>query len=312
VPAASPAAAGEPAFEGYFADPFALRLPEGGYVAYGTNEVVDGDRAFEALTSPDLVTWRSSGPVLEKLPADAGDQYWAPEAFFSEGAYWLYYSIGHGDSRHHLRVARSESPLGPFVDLGRNLTPDERFAIDPHPFVDDDGTRYLFFARDVLDGPRVGTHLAVAPMISATELGEVVPVLAPSASWQLYEAEREMYGARYDWHTLEGPSVVRRHGRYWMTYSGGAWTGPGYGVSWAVAGSPLGPWTDGAGTLLRTSGTLIGPGHNSLVVTPAGDDAIVFHAWNEARTARRMFVRRIDFTPDGPVVGGPLVGGPLA
>jgi GH43 family beta-xylosidase len=295
-----------PAYAGYFADPFVLRLPDGGYVAYGTNEVVDGDRAFEALTSPDLVTWRSHGPVLPKLPPDAGDQYWAPEAFFADGAYWLYYSVGHGIAGHHIRVARSDSPLGPFADLGHNLTPDERFAIDPHPFVDDDGSRYLFFARDVLDGERVGTHLAAAPMLSPTRLGDTVPVLAPSAHWQLYQREREMYGAVYDWHTLEGPSVVRRSGRYWLTYSGGAWTGPGYGISWAVADSPLGPWTDGAGVILSTAEGLIGPGHNSLTVAPSGDDAIVFHAWNEAGTARRMHVRQIHFEPDGPRIGGPL------
>jgi hypothetical protein len=57
----------------------------------------------------------------------------------------------------------------------------------------------------------------------------------------MYERSREMHGAVYDWHTLEGPSVVRRLGRYWMTYSGGAWTGEGYAVAWAVAESPLGP-----------------------------------------------------------------------
>jgi beta-xylosidase len=296
----------EPAYPGYFADPFVLRLPDGGYVAYGTNEIVDGSGAFEALTSPDLIGWRSRGTVLPKLPPDSGDQYWAPEVSFADDAYWMYFSIGHGIAGHHIRVARSESPLGPFVDLGVNLTPDERFAIDPHPFVDDDGSRYLFFARDVLEGERVGTHLAVAPMPSPTELGAIVPALAPSAHWQLYEAGRDMYGARYDWHTLEGPSVVRRHGRYWMTYSGGAWTGPGYGVSWAVAESPLGPWADGTGTILSTSDGLIGPGHNSLVVTPAGEDAIAFHAWNAAGTARRMFLRRIHFEPAGPRVGAPL------
>lgn len=298
----------EPAYGGYFADPFVLRLPDGGYVAYGTNEVVDGDRAFEALTSPDLVHWRSEGAVLRKLPLESGDQYWAPEVFFSEGAYWMYFSVGHGIAGHHLRVARSDSPLGPFVDLGHNLTPDERFAIDPHPFVDDDGTRYLFFARDVLEGERIGTHLAVAPMLTPTRLGDVVAALAPSAHWQLYEAARQMYGDRYDWHTLEGPSVVRRHDRYWMTYSGGAWTGPGYGISWAVADSPLGPWTDGASILLSTAPGLLGPGHNSLVRAPSGQDAVVFHAWDESRTARRMHVRRIDFEPDSPRIGGPLGG----
>ena len=61
-------------------------------------------------------------------------------------------------------MAVADSPLGPFRDLGLDLTPDESFAIDAHPFLDDDGRRYLFFARDVLDAERPGTQLAVVPL----------------------------------------------------------------------------------------------------------------------------------------------------
>jgi GH43 family beta-xylosidase len=223
----------------------------------------------------------------------------------------MFYSVGHDISGHHIRVAVAEDPLGPFSDLGSNLTPDERFAIDPHPFQDVDGRWYLFFARDVVDADRPGTHLAVAPLEGMTRLGSVVEVLTPYADWQIYERSREMYGARYDWHTLEGPSVVRRLGRYWMTYSGGAWTGEGYAVTWAVADSPLGPWRPApasAPPLLRTSRDLLGPGHNSLTVDPHGDDVIVFHSWNAARTRREMHAHRIVFAEDGPQVDGPLGG----
>ena len=46
---------------------------------------------------------------------------------------------------------------------------DELFAIDPHPF-HDDGRWYLYYARDVLDADRVGTHLAVAELSDMTAL----------------------------------------------------------------------------------------------------------------------------------------------
>ena len=36
-----------PVWHGYFADPFVLRLANGGYVAYGTHPGSDGDRVFE-------------------------------------------------------------------------------------------------------------------------------------------------------------------------------------------------------------------------------------------------------------------------
>lgn len=302
-----------PAYDGPFADPFVLRLADGTYVAYGSSGMpVTGDRAFEALVSHDLQHWRSIGPVLERVDAAFGEEYWAPEVAVTDDGYWMYYSVGRGIDGHHIRVARADNPLGPFTDVGVTLTPDETFAIDPHPFRDDDGRWYLFFARDILDAARPGTHLAVVPLASmTTTAGPAMTVLEPHADWQIYERQRVMYGEARDWHTLEGPSVVHRHGRYWMTYSGGAWTGDGYAVSWASAEFPLGPWTrapDDRSALLATTSELRGPGHNSFTVDSQGDDVIAFHSWDEARTARQLHLHRISFEPEGPRVDGPIRG----
>lgn len=303
-----------PVHDSYFADPFVVRLADGSYVAYGTGRPpAAGESVFEALVSADLVEWRAHGTVMPRVHESLGDEYWAPEVVEADGAWWMYYSVGRGISGHHLRVARSRSPLGPFVDQGVNLTPRETFAIDAHPFKDNDGRWYLYFARDVLDDPRPGTQLAVVPLASMTRTeGQPTTVLTPNADWQLFERQRAMYDSTFDWHTLEGPSVVARGGRYWLTYSGGAWTGDGYAVSWAVADRPLGPWSHapvGTAPLLATGmHGLIGPGHNSVVVAPAGDDAIVFHAWDAAHDARRMHVHRISFEPEGPWVDGPIQG----
>lgn len=299
-----------PVHPGYFADPFVLRtaLPEAPYVAYGTGQVLGG-RAFEMLVSEDLVSWRSAGGALETLAPEAGTDYWAPEVAESEGRWWMYYSLGHGDRDHTLRVAVANSPLGPFRDTGVDLTPDERFAIDPSPFRDPDGTWYLFHARDVLDGDRVGTMLAVDVLDSMTRLrGEPRTVLAPSGDWQLFQRERVMYGRSYDWHTLEGPCVLHRQGRYWCLYSGGSWETPGYAVAYAVADSPLGPWSEpvDAERLLQTvEGRLLGPGHNSVVVGPDGGDVAVYHAWDPDAAARRLCIDPLVWSPAGPQVLGP-------
>lgn len=303
----SPSRLARPVHAGYFADPFVLRLPDGGYAAYGTDpESTSAEGAFEVLLSEDLRTWRSAGLALRRMDPAMGDEYWAPEVSARDGAWWMYYSVGHGIRGHHLRVARAEHPTGPFVDQGVNLTSDETFAIDPHPFQDEDGEWYLYFARDVLDAERAGTHLAVGRLSGPAVLDEARSVLEPYADWQIYERARVMYDGIHDWHTLEGPSVVRRHGAYWMTFSGGAWTGPGYAVSWASSPTPLGPWTPApasAPAILESGDSLIGPGHNSLVTGPDGRDRIAFHAWDADRTARQMHVASIDFTPDGPAVG---------
>jgi beta-xylosidase len=297
-----------PVYPDYFADPFVLRVGDT-YYAYGTGgRALEGGRAFEILRSTDLVHWHSVGHALEVL--SGWSDYWAPEVAHTENGFYLYYSAGIGDKGHQLRVAHATQPEGPFKDLGVVLTPDEPFAIDASPFRDDDGQWYVYYAKDFLDGARVGTALSVAKLEGMTRLvGESKTVLRATQDWQLYERSRAMYGRTYDWHTLEGPFVVKRHGRYWCFYSGGAWTNASYGVSYAVADHPLGPWSEAASgvpLVLKTiPGQVIGPGHNSLVTTSSDEDFIVYHAWDVARTGRRMCIDRVTWTADGPRTAGP-------
>ena len=298
-----------PVYAGYFADPFVLRH-EGLYYAYGTNNRERAQEAFEILRSADLVNWTLVRRALPAVDGLAALDHWAPEVAEHGGRFYMYFSAGVEDREHRLRLAVADDPAGPFHYDGRVLTPHERFAIDAHPFRDDDGRWYLYYARDLLEGERVGTSLAVDRLIEMDRLaGAPVPVLGPSADWQIFRRARAMYGSVYDWHTLEGPFVVKRGGRYWLFYSGGRWSSKGYGVSYAVADSPLGPFVEPAGegpAVLRSRpGALEGPGHNSVVVAPDGQDYIVFHAWDAAHTARRMCIDRLEWTAEGPRTSGP-------
>ena len=299
-----------PVYPSTFADPFVLQH-EGRYYAYGTGLVPElGGRRFEVLVSDDLVNWTSAGGALEPLDDPDRTDYWAPEVAYHDGQFYMYYSAGKEDKGHQLRVAVSGAPTGPFVDQGLVLTPELPFSIDPHPFQDSDGQWYLFYARDFLEGDRVGTSLEVDRLVSMTQLaGEPRTVLRASQDWQLYQAGRPMYEAVYDWYTLEGPFVVQRQGQYYLFYSGGAWPEATYGVSYAVADHPLGPWREPEGSgpqVLKTiPGQVIGPGHNSVVRAPDGEDVLVYHAWDVAQTARRMCLDRLHWTPDGPRTDAP-------
>jgi arabinan endo-1,5-alpha-L-arabinosidase len=291
-----------PVYDGYLADPF-IALFEGEYIAYGSGDPTVAPRGFEALRSDDLRTWTSVGAVFAGTDPQLGDAYWAPEVAFSGGRYWMYYSVGHGIIDHHIRVAVADSPLGPFVDTGVNLTPEESFAIDAHPFCDTDGNRYLYFARDVLDAARPGTHLAVKRMTSMTSVEPVsTEVLAPDADWQIYERSRAIYGRVFDWHTLEGPTVVRRADGYHLFFSGGSWEGDGYGVSVATATNPLGPWrhtpTDRPDVLSTAITGLPGPGHNSVLQRTDDTDLIAYHAWDRAGSRRQMYLDQLEWHTD--------------
>lgn len=299
-----------PVYAKYFADPFVWRH-EGMYYAIGTGPRGDSEPSrFPLLRSADLVKWESLGHALVSVSPDLGNDYWAPEVAYSDGLFHMYYSVGHGDKGHHVRVAVSERAEGPFEDLGKSLT-DLPFAIDASPFRDDDGEWYLFYARDFLDtesGFRAGTGLAVDRLIGMTELaGEERLVMRARHDWQRFKADRPMYDGVYDWHTLEGPHVLKHDGRYYCFYSGGCWQNDTYGVDYAVADHPLGPYSDignedGPRVLRTIPGELTGPGHNSIVNGPHGDDFIVYHAWDTGMTARRMCIDKLIWTPAGPRV----------
>ncbi|MDQ3822836.1 MAG: glycoside hydrolase family 43 protein [Actinomycetota bacterium] len=301
-----------PVYDQYFADPFVLRRG-GAYYAYGTLPL--RGRTVPALTSPDLVRWTPLGDVLEPLDQEV-ENYWAPEVAYADGTFWMYYSAGGEEGiGHQLRVACAEEPSGPFADCGIVLDPDEPFTIDAHPFRDDDGSWYLFFCRDFLDvDDRPGTGIVVDRLTDMRTLaGDRREVVLPYADWNLFLADREWYGRTWPgWYTVEGPFVRKRDGRYYCFFSGGAWREPTYGLSYAVADHPLGPWevADGDGpTILRTvPDAVLGPGHASIVSSPSGaEDWIVYHAWDPAATARLMRIDRLEWTADGPRCEGPTL-----
>ncbi len=166
----------------------------------------------------------------------------------------------------------------------------------------------------MLEGDRVGTMLAVDVLADVTRLaGRAQTILTPSGDWQIFQRERAIYDSVYDWHTLEGPFVRRHDGRYYCFYSGGNWQEETYGVAYAAASSPLGPWREpepAVPPLLATiPDTVLGPGHCSIVDAPDGTDAIVYHAWNAARTRRQMCIDTLSWTGDRPTLSEPTRDG---
>ena len=297
-----------PVYDGYFADPFVLAL-DGIYYAYGTAPF--HGRTVPALVSRDLVRWRELGDVLESL-GDPAQRYWAPEVAFADGTFHMYYSTGGEEGEgHQLRVACATDAAGPFVDCGVVLDPADPFTIDAHPFRDDDGRWYLFYCRDFLDGDRVGSGIVVDGLVDMRTLAhERKTVLRPFADWNLFMKERSWSGRVGDWYTVEGPFVRKRDGRYYCFFSGGDWHGENYGVSYAVAEHPLGPYDVPARdhpTILRgVSGEVHGPGHVSLAASPAGGtDYLVYHAWDGEGRTRQMRIDRLEWTEEGPRCDGP-------
>ena len=307
-----------PVYAGSMPDPGVLRH-EGVYYAFGTTgreRKADG-RIFTLLRSTDLVNWQELGGALTPPSGDTRFEYWAPEAAFDDGTFYLYYAMGGvEEEKFELRVATSAAPAGPYTDTGAPLVDctRNRFTIDAHPFRDADGRWYLFYARNYPNtegGFHPGTGLAVDRLVGMTRLaGECRTVLRARYPWTLYQANRRMdvYDRTFDWHTIEGPFVRRHRGRYYCFYSGSNYQTTRYGVDYAVAAHVVGPYA-GQGREARVlhgvPGHVRGPGHHSIVVGPDGRDWVVYHAWNESMTVRQMCIDPLVWTAAGPRCAGP-------
>ncbi|HWI59915.1 MAG TPA: family 43 glycosylhydrolase, partial [Bacillota bacterium] len=142
-----------PVYGSYFADPFVWKH-QGVYYAIGTGALeANGHtvgKVFPVLQSLDFSQWTFASNALVRPDPALGENFWAPAVAYADNQFYLYYSVGHGDKNHQLRVATSPAPQGPYHDAGKALIEPNRcsFAIDPHPFRDEDGQWYMFYARD--------------------------------------------------------------------------------------------------------------------------------------------------------------------
>lgn len=248
------------------ADPHVIRH-EGRYYLYPTT---DG-KGYDVFVSDDLVHWEQK----PKCFTDPRGGAWAPDVFHHQNGdskFYLYYTVNRPSGGKQIGVAVAEGPLGPFNDRG-NLV--DR-SIDAHLFRDEDGALYLYYVE--IEG---GFKIKVQPMADPlTKKGEPTEVIRPTAAW-----ERKK-GA-----VTEGPWMLKRNGLYHLMYSGSGADGPDYGIGYATAKSPLGPFTKYAGNPIARRGSgVFGPGHHSVVTAPDGRLWMAYHQQNSEKVGWQRFL----------------------
>jgi hypothetical protein len=85
---------------------------------------------------------------------------------------------------------------------------------------------------------------------------------------------------------------------YYLTYSANNWQSPFYGIGYAVADQPLGPYKKAAANPILTQNAQIGmfgPGHGSLTFSPDGREAFYVHHGRPTPDAsqRRLYTDRL-------------------
>ena len=312
LPAQTPRTYTNPVYKGSMPDPSVIRV-QGVYYAFGTTgkeRKADG-RIFTLLRSTNLVDWEELGGAVTPPSANPNYEYWAPEAMAHKGKFYVYYAMGGVEPERFVnRVAMSDKPEGPYTDAGEVDGETNRFTIDPFPFRDSGGQMYFFYACNfpfVTGDQHPGTGIKVDHLTDMRHLaGEGQTVVRARHDWTLYESNRwmEVYGKTFDWHTIEGPCVVKHEGKYYCFYSGANWQTPRYGLDYVVADQVMGPYRDqgtSARVLHGVPGHVRGPGHHSIVFGPDGKTQyVVYHAWDPGMTTRQLCVDKLDWTPAGP------------
>jgi beta-xylosidase len=237
----------KPALAGLYADPNLVWL-EGRFFLYPTTDGSDewSAESFRAFSSHDLQSWEDHGTVFS-LPDDttwATAHAWAPAAVERDGSFYLYYTADGS-----IGVAKSNSPLGPFVDSGQPLVPGGMYpgqTIDPSIFLDDDGTAYLLWGNQTAYLVALNDDMMSFDHATVTSF---VPSGFREAAW-----------------------IHKRAGIYYLSWSENDTREAEYRVRYATGPTPRGPWTD-HGVLIekREELGIIATGHHSVAHIPDTD-----------------------------------------
>jgi GH43 family beta-xylosidase len=265
------------------ADPWVLKH-EGTYYftasdpRYSLIAIRKSRRINDLQTAQEHVIWRKhqSGPMSKYI--------WAPELHRIDGAWYLYFAAAESDfeasglptHRMYVLENRDEDPMSDhWEEKGQIHTPLDSFSLDATSAIIK-GRQYLVWAQKdpAIDG---NSNLYIARMSNPWTL-ETAPVLIskPEFAWETI-----------DFKVNEGPAVLQRNGRIFITYSASG-TGAPYamGMLSATAESdPLDPksWEKRRKPVFATFAEAgqYGPGHNSFTVSEDGtQDLMIYHARN--------------------------------
>jgi GH43 family beta-xylosidase len=264
-------------------------------------------------TAEPKVIWRkhAAGPMSSAI--------WAPELHFIEGKWYVYFTAGEVEKdwasiRPYVLESEGSNPLGAqWKEKGRLKLGWESFSLDGTTFTQR-GVRYFVWTQ-IEEGVQ-GTNLYIARMDTPCSItGPVTCLSRPDYEWE----------RRGHW-VNEGPAVLVKNGRVWMSYSASA-TDANYCLGLLSASEDADllraeSWTKSPEPVFRSdsAASQFGPGHNSFTTSPDGKtDILVYHARNYERivgdalnnadraTRAQVLHWRADGSPD---FGTPVPDGP--
>lgn len=299
-----------PIIPGFHADPEVLYSHKTGkYYIYPTTDGVPGwgGHSFNVFSSTNLKDWKDEGTIIDVKTDQvkwADGNAWAPcieeKLIGGKYKYFFYFSANSKEAnRKQIGVATSDSPTGPFTDLGHPIVTTSPVGkgqqIDVDVFTDPkSGKSYLYWGNG---------YMAVAELNDdMTSLKEgTTKVLTPQGG------TLENYAFR------EASYVFYRNGLYYFLWSVDDTGSPNYHVAYGTSTSPTGPIEvakDPIVLIQDAKNEIYGPAHNSILNIPGSDEwYIVYHRINKNYLNkesgpgyhREVCIDRLMFNEDGTI-----------
>ena len=301
---------GNPILPGFHADPEILYSNKTGkYYIYSTTDGKPGWGGYKyyVYSSADLKEWKNEGVALDAKSdqiAWANGNLWAPAAIEvkqKNGSYkyYLYFSANPNDNgRKQMGVAVSDSPTGPFVDLGQPLLAKNHPGcngqlIDVDVFMDPVSKKpYLYWGNGFMAGAELEPNMTKIK-------DETVTVMTPKG------------GSLRDYAYREAPYVFYRNGLYYFMWSVDDTGAANYHVAYGTSKSPLGPIEvakDPIVLIQDSQHEIYGTAHNSVIQKPGTDEwYIVYHRINkdyihfQPGVHREVCIDKLEFNADGTI-----------
>lgn len=301
---------GNPILPGFHADPEILYSNKTGkYYIYSTTDGKPGWGGYKyyVYSSADLKEWKNEGVALDAKSdqiAWANGNLWAPAAIEvkqKNGSYkyYLYFSANPNDNgRKQMGVAVSDSPTGPFVDLGQPLLAKNHPGcngqlIDVDVFMDPVSKKpYLYWGNSFMAGAELESNMTKIK-------DETVTVMTPKG------------GSLRDYAYREAPYVFYRNGLYYFMWSVDDTGAANYHVAYGTSKSPLGPIEvakDPIVLIQDPQHEIYGTAHNSVIQKPGTDEwYIVYHRINkdyihfQPGVHREVCIDKLEFNADGTI-----------
>lgn len=270
-----------------FADP-TIFVENGKYYLTGTcgaNTI-----GFKLLESTDLANWTACNAdsthfILKKGDNSFGEWgFWAPQIYRHGDKYLLFYT-----ANEQVAVAKSDSITGHYTQSTIRPIDGSEKNIDPFLFKDDDGSYYLYHVR--FDN---GNYLWSARYDIETDSidhSSLVRCFGLTDAWEKTDDGR--------WSpVMEGPTVMKLDGTYYLFYSANHFLNQDYAVGYATAPSPQGPWTKYAGNPIIHKSRVgePGSGHGDIFKGLDGKPYYVYHVHNSDSAVAPRLTRIVPLT----------------